>query len=273
LVLALGGASWPKLGSDGSLLPWLTERGAAVAPLKPTNCGFDVGWSELFAQRFAGQPIKHVSLSFSQRDGSRWSRQGEFVVTATGIEGSLVYAASAELRAKIERDGAARIALDLAPAASVAKLARLLSVPRGSNSLANHWRKRIGLDGVKANLLREVAAKTVLQTAGPAQSAALIKHLPLLLRAPRPIEEAISTAGGVRFESLDNDLMISALPGVFCAGEMLDWEAPTGGFLLTGCMATGKAAAAGALKWLNGLDRTTAIRHRARHATPRDSEQ
>ena len=248
LILALGGASWSKLGSDGAWSQFLQARGVTIAPLKPSNCGFDISWSAVLKERFAGHPITPVILSFIQLDASRWTRQGEFVLTADGVEGSLIYAASAPLRDIIEQRGSVQIELDLAPGWSELRLTQALALDRGSRSLANHWRQRIGLEDAKANLLRECA--TPEQLAQPALTAGLIKRLALRLQRPRPIDEAISTAGGVEFEELDEHLMIKHLPGVFCAGEMLDWEAPTGGYLLTACFASGRAAGAGAARWL-----------------------
>jgi len=246
VLLALGGASWAKLGSDGAWLPWLAARGVAVAPLLPANCGFDIGWSPYFAGRFAGAPMKTVRLHFDDGHGPAFDRQGEFVVTAGGIEGSLVYAASARLRDAIARDGAATLQLDLLPGRSVAQLTAALAKGRGARSLPNHLKEHAGLDGVKAALLREGYSAEQLSTlvaSQPQVLAAALKAWPLVLRAARPINEAISSAGGVRFEALDGGGMLSALPGVFVAGEMLDWEAPTGGYLLSACLASGRAAA------------------------------
>lgn len=242
-VLALGGASWPRLGSDGAWWPWLQARGVDLAPLQPSNCGFDVGWSEHFSTRHAGEPLKSVAISV---DG--WRQVGECVVTAGGVEGSLVYAASAVLRDRVGREGAATFELDLLPARSLDWVARELAHPRGPRSLSTHLKTRLHLSGVKAGLLWELVPKDV--QAQPERFAALIKALPIRVTAPRPIAEAISSAGGVRFEALDEGLMLRALPGVFCAGEMLDWEAPTGGYLLTACFATGRAAGHGAQRWL-----------------------
>jgi uncharacterized flavoprotein (TIGR03862 family) len=245
VVLALGGASWARLGSDGRWWPLLVQRGVALAPLQPSNCGFDVGWSAHFGGRFAGAPLKSVAAGCA---ADAPMRRGEFVVTATGVEGSLVYALSATLRDRLAAQGEATLWLDLLPDRSLARVQLELARPRGGQSLASHWRARLGLTGVKAGLLRECAPAAAL--ADPGTCAALIKALPLRLRAPRPIDEAISTAGGVRREALDARLMLAALPGVFCAGEMLDWEAPTGGYLLTACLATGRQAGLGALAWL-----------------------
>jgi uncharacterized flavoprotein (TIGR03862 family) len=242
-VLALGGASWPRLGSDGAWVPLLEQRGAAVAPLQPANCGFDVkgGWSGYFSSRFAGQPFKSVAIAFGD-----FRRQGEFVATATGIEGSLVYAVSARLRDEIARSGSATFALDLLPARNLEQVGAEAAHPRGSRSLASHLKSRLGLDGIKLALLHELLPAEALHD--PVRLAAGIKALPVTLAAPRPVDEAISTAGGVRFDALDEHLMLKALPGVFCAGEMLDWEAPTGGYLLTACFASGLAAARGVLR-------------------------
>jgi uncharacterized flavoprotein (TIGR03862 family) len=244
-VLALGGASWPKLGSDGAWWPWLQARGVDLAPLQPSNCGFDVAWSEHFRTRHAGEPLKSVALTV---DGRR--QVGECVVTAGGVEGSLVYAASAALRERIARDGEAVFELDLLPHRSLEWVARELAHPRGPRSLSTHLKTRLHLAGVKAGLLWERVPREV--QADAARFAALIKALPIRVTAPRPIAEAISSAGGVRFEALDDGLMLRALPGVFCAGEMLDWEAPTGGYLLTACFASGRAAGLGAVRWLAG---------------------
>jgi len=255
VVLALGGASWSRLGSDGAWLPLLAARGVETASLRPSNCGFDVGhlgsasgWSPWFRSRFAGAPIKPVVLSFTGRNGSTFHRQGEFVATATGIEGSLVYAVSALLRDEIEAQGDATVMLDLLPDRSAEFVAAEVARPRGSRSLATHLKSRLGIDGVKAALLHEAIGSGGLHDA--ALLATTLKALPLRLVATRPIDEAISSAGGVRFESLTERLMLRAAPGVFCAGEMLDWEAPTGGYLLTGCLASGRAAGQGVLAWL-----------------------
>lgn len=248
VVLALGGASWPRLGSDGSWLPLLEAQGVKVAPLKPANCGFEVAWSEHLRARFAGHPLKPVVMSFTDTSGHLERRQGECVITAAGIEGSLIYAFAASLRDIIERDGFADIQFDLAPGRSKERLVAALAVPRGSRSLANHLRARAGIEGVNASLLREVASAKTL--ADPERTATLIKALPVRLIRPRPVAEAISTAGGVSFDLLDARYMLRAMPGVFCAGEMLDWEAPTGGYLLTACFASGRVAGMGVVNWL-----------------------
>jgi uncharacterized flavoprotein (TIGR03862 family) len=238
VVLALGGASWPQLGSDGAWAAWLQMLGVPVAPLQPSNCGFDVpdpGWSEHFQSRFAGHALKNVALAIGG-----FAQPGEFVVTATGVEGSLVYAASGPIRDTIAAHGQAVVQLDLLPQRDAGFVAAEVTRPRGPRSLATHLKSRLGIDGVKAALLRELLPREASGDA--ARLAAAIKALPLALARPRPIAEAISTAGGVPFDALDGGLMLQALPGVFCAGEMLDWEAPTGGYLLTACFATGRVA-------------------------------
>jgi uncharacterized flavoprotein (TIGR03862 family) len=244
-VLALGGASWRRLGSDGAWLPWLQARGVLVNPFKPSNCGFDVAvpWSAFLRERFAGQPVKPVVARFG---GQR--QQGEFVLTDSGVEGSLVYAFSAPLREAIARDGQAVWMLDLLPSHSAEQVGVEVARPRGGRSLATHLKSRLGIQGLKLALLHELLGADAMHE--PAHLAAGLKALPLTLGATRPLDEAISTAGGVAFEALEASGMLRALPGVFCAGEMLDWEAPTGGYLLTACFATGKAAADGTLSWL-----------------------
>jgi uncharacterized flavoprotein (TIGR03862 family) len=247
VVLALGGGSWPQLGSDAAWVSILEARSVGVQPLAPSNCGFDVAWSEHFKTRFSGSPVKPVVASFTDTSATL-RRQGEFVVTDNGIEGGLVYALSARLRDAIERDGAAALELDLVPGWDEPRLIAELARPRGSRSLASHVQSRTGIKGVKMGLLREVL--TADDIAQPERLASAMKRLPLVLLRPRPLEEAISSAGGVRFEALDERLMLKNIPGVFCAGEMLDWEAPTGGYLLTACFATGRAAGVGAVEWL-----------------------
>ena len=253
VVLALGGASWPRLGSDGAWVPWMLERGVAVAPLQPANCGFDVGWSDGFAQRFGGAALKSVRLHVDDGRGPAFDRPGECVVTATGVEGSLVYAAAARIREAIAADGQATLRFDLLPGRGVAQLAAALARDRGARSVSNHLRRAVGLDGVKAALLRErwsAAELSALLQAEPARLAAELKAWPLRAVAPRPVAEAISTAGGVRFEAMDAHGMLRARPGVYCAGEMIDWEAPTGGYLLTASFASGVVAAQGVLAGL-----------------------
>ncbi len=244
-VLALGGASWSRLGSDGAWWPWLAQRGTALAPLRPTNCGFDAAWSAHFSARYAGEPLKSVAIEFEN-----WRQAGEFVVTATGVEGSLVYAVSAALRDHIAAAGAATFHLDLLPARSLEWVQREVAHPRGPRSLATHLKSRLNLSGVKSGLLWELLPKAA--QADAALLAGAIKALPITVSATRPIDEAISTAGGVRFDGLDARLMLKNLPSVFVAGEMLDWEAPTGGYLLTACFATGLTAGQGAADWLAG---------------------
>jgi hypothetical protein len=247
-VLGLGGGSWPELGADGAWVPWLQSAGVDVAPLRPSNCGFDTGWSEHLAQRFAGAPLKPVIAHWRDLEGREHALQGECVITATGIEGSLIYALSATLRDTIARDGRVILHLDLAPGRDLPRLQRELSKPRAGRSFSEHLRRQTGLTGVQAALLHEVLQKTQLDDANAV--AANIKRLPLTLRSARPIAEAISSAGGVRLETLDDALMVKAMPGLFCAGEMLDWEAPTGGYLLTACFASGLRAGRGAVAWM-----------------------
>ncbi len=244
-VLALGGGSWARLGSDGAWVSLLEAKKIQVAALEPANCGFDVSWSEHFRQKFAGAPVKAVAASANCES---LSVRGEFVITETGIEGGLIYVLSALLRDEIAASGYASVTLDLAPDRDTRRLIEDLSRPRGSESTANFLRRRAGIEGVKAGLLREVLAAQ--DFADPMRVACAIKALHLRLNAARPIDEAISTAGGVAFDEVDSRLMLKALPGVFCAGEMLDWEAPTGGYLLTGCFASGRQAGLGVVEWL-----------------------
>jgi uncharacterized flavoprotein (TIGR03862 family) len=260
VVLALGGGSWARLGSNGAWLPWLEARGVAVAALRPSNCGFDIarsaadgnlssGWTEHFRSRFAGHPLKTVALALHSHAGAVFAQAGEFVVTEGGVEGSLVYALSALARDEIAAHGQALLHIDLLPGRTPEFVQAEVARARGPRSLATHLKSRLGIDGVKAALLYELLPREVI--ADPLQLAAAIKALPLRLLAARPLDEAISSAGGVRFEALDNTLMLRAVPGVFCAGEMLDWEAPTGGYLLTACFASGVAAAHGVLAQLS----------------------
>jgi uncharacterized flavoprotein (TIGR03862 family) len=251
VVLALGGGSWSRLGSDGAWVPLLRGRGVDVAPLQPANCGFDVrgGWSPHFVERFAGQPFKSVALRWPDGPhGALRSQPGEFVATATGLEGSLVYTASRWIRDAITARGSATVWLDLLPALSPERVLAEVAHPRGSRSLSSHLKSRLGLDGIKSGILHELLGRDAMQD--PHRLATGIKGLPITLAAPRPLDEAISSAGGVRFEALDAHLMLKALPSVFCAGEMLDWEAPTGGYLLTASLASGRAAAQGVLQCL-----------------------
>jgi uncharacterized flavoprotein (TIGR03862 family) len=246
VILALGGGSWARLGSDGAWLPLLAARGVEVAPLAPANCGFDVDWSEFFSTRYAGEPLMTVAVVARDAHGVEMRKQGQFVVTQGGVEGSLIYALSAPLRDQIAAEGHTTIWLDLMPDWSEQRVLDEVSRPRGARSMASHLQSRLGIKGVKAGLLRECLSKE--QFSDEAQLAAAIKRLPVRLVRPRPIDEAISSAGGVRWEALQGT-MLKAAPGVFVAGEMIDWEAPTGGYLLTGCFAGGVAAARDALAW------------------------
>ena len=256
VVLALGGGSWPRLGSDGAWVPWLAQQGVVVAPLQPSNCGFDVrvgerlGWSPHLRQHFAGQVLKNVGLSFEVDGAVVFDRVGEMVITEAGIEGSLVYAASSHLRDAIARhgSGSATLHLNLRPDFTPERMRQEVAHPRGSRTLSSHLHSRVGLTKLHTALLHEVLTKETLHN--PALLAQAIGHLPITLHAPRPIAEAISSAGGVGFASLNDALMLHELPGVFCAGEMLDWEAPTGGYLLTACWASGHVAGQGVLGFM-----------------------
>ncbi|OAH97753.1 NAD(FAD)-utilizing dehydrogenase [Methylomonas methanica] len=247
-IFALGGGSWPQLGSTGAWQSILSQRGIAVEPLKPANCGFETAWSDYFRERFAGQPLKPVSILFNNQNGESFTQQGELTIAEYGLEGGLIYALSAPLRDEIAASGSAAIQLDLLPDRSLANIIDRLAKPRGKDSLSNHLRKRLGISGAKAALLRE--ALSAAEMVDPAKLAETLKALPIALTATRPIAEAISSAGGVCFNELDQRLMLRKFPGLFIAGEMLDWEAPTGGYLLTACLATGRAAGLGALAWL-----------------------
>ena len=254
VLLALGGGSWARLGSDGAWQSWLAQQHIDVAPLRPSNCGFDVqinqrqGWSEHFASRFAGEAFKSVQLSFTDSLGHVFKRKGEFVATATGIEGSLVYAASALLRDEIERTGHATLHLNLRPEWTAERVLAEVSHARGTKSLSSHLKSRLNLNNLQLGLLHEVLSKEAMHDS--AQLAHTIQHLPITLHAARPLDEAISSAGGVRLEALTANLMARAQPGLFIAGEMLDWEAPTGGYLLTACLASGRVAAGGVLAYV-----------------------
>lgn len=250
-VLALGGASWPQLGSDGAWAPLLAERGISIAPLRPSNCGFDIGWSVHLAGKNAGAPLKPVIAHWQDPDGAMRALQGECVLTTTGIEGSVIYAISADLRERILRDGQTMLWLDLAPGRDAERLCRDLDTARGKRSVGEHLRRQTGLDAAKVALLHEVLPREAMTDS--AHVAATIKRLPLTLRSARPVAEAISTAGGVRFGTMDETLELHALPGIFCAGEMLDWEAPTGGYLLTACFASGLIAGRGAAEYALSL--------------------
>jgi len=247
VVLALGGGSWPHLGSDAAWIRILAEQKVPIAPLKPANCGFDVRWSDHFRTKFAGHPVKTVEVTVKTVDGILIRQRGEFVITETGVEGGALYTVSSHLRDCIEKHGPTTLWLDLVPDRSLQRLTQDLSKPRGKRTMATHLKRCAGVAGVKAGLLREAVTKEAL--ADPIRLAAAIKSLPLTLMAPRPLAEAISTAGGLSFDALDDNLMVRSLPGVFCAGEMLDWEAPTGGYLLTACLATGRLAGGKAAQW------------------------
>ena len=244
VVLALGGASWPRLGSDGAWREPLTAEGVAVAPFKPSNVGFDVVWSEVFAERFAGQPLKPVALTFGDQ-----TVRGEAMVTRYGLEGGAVYALSAPLREAIARDGAATLTVDLRPDLSIEALALRLAKSRGKDSVSNWLRKAAGLSPVGVGLLREIPGAL---PEGSDKLARRIKAVRLSLTGVQGLARAISSAGGVELDQVDARLMLTGLPGVFVAGEMLDWEAPTGGYLLQASMASGAVAAAGVVDWLAG---------------------
>jgi uncharacterized flavoprotein (TIGR03862 family) len=265
-VLALGGASWPQLGSDAAWVPLLAQRGVEIAPLRASNCGFDVGpspaatahgtgWTDHFRTRFAGHPLKTVGLAVGAEGAPAFRRKGEFVVTETGIEGSLVYAAASAIRHALDAHGQAVVELDLLPDRALEFVRDELAHPRGSRSLSTHLKTRLGIDGIKAALLHELLPRSAFDDLP--ELARRVKALPLVLVGARPLAEAISSAGGVRFEALTDGLMLRALPGVFCAGEMIDWDAPTGGYLLSACLASGVAAAHGVLEHLASGPRRT----------------
>ncbi|HUH86860.1 MAG TPA: TIGR03862 family flavoprotein [Pusillimonas sp.] len=245
VVLALGGASWPRLGSDGAWQALLEARGVAVAPLLPANCGIRCNWSGYFSDRFAGQPLKNIAIA---PQGEFEMRRGECMVTADGLEGGLIYAWSANLRETLLSNGTATLYVDLLPDRPLKQVLTEVARPRGARSWSSHLSSRLGLKGVKTALLHECLPDTAFDE--PNALAAGIKRLPIYLNGLSPLAESISTAGGVQFDGLDENLMLQALPGVFCAGEMLDWEAPTGGYLLTACFASGRAAGRGVLAWL-----------------------
>lgn len=253
-ILALGGASWPQLGSDGAWVPWLQFQGVHIAPLQSANCGFEVMWSDHLRNKFAGAPLKSVALTFTDVQGRSERRQGEMIIGAHAVEGSLIYAFSRQLRECLNAHGRATFTLDLAPGYEAERLLAEVSHPRGSRSISSHLKSRLGITGIKMALLHEVLSKE--QVANAATLAGTIKALPITVHATCPIAESISTAGGVCFSSLDENLMLKALPGVFVAGEMIDWEAPTGGYLLTACFATGLTAGMGVLDWLRATPRS-----------------
>lgn len=248
VILALGGASWPQLGSTGTWSSWLQERGVEVARWQSANCGFDIPWSDHLREKFGGEPLKAVSLTFTDIDGSKETRQGELLVKEYGVEGSLIYWFSKRLRETINAKGEATFYLDLLPGQSSERVLATLSRPRGSKSTSRYLQNCLGNDALKKTLLYELVPRD--KFGEPAALTKYIKALPITVRNTRPIEEAISSAGGVSFTSLDENLMLKALPGVFIAGEMMDWEAPTGGYLLTACVASGRWAGVGASKWL-----------------------
>jgi uncharacterized flavoprotein (TIGR03862 family) len=250
-ILALGGASWPRLGADGSWVEPLSAQGVAIAPLRPANCGFLVPWSDLFSSRFAGQPLKGIALSFGGQ-----TVRGEGMVTQRGIEGGAIYALSSALRDAIATEGAATLQISLRPDLATAELRRRLGAPRGKQSLATFLRKAVALSPVAIGLLNELYAGKLAALDAHAL-ASLIQALPLRLTGAFPIDRAISTAGGVSFAEIDDQFMLRRRPGVFIAGEMLDWEAPTGGYLLQACLATGVNAARGVLQWLEDQARET----------------
>jgi uncharacterized flavoprotein (TIGR03862 family) len=243
VLLALGGASWPRLGSDGAWSGWLAERGVEISPFRPANCGFDVDWSHVMRDGFAGAPLKAITAT-----SAAGTFPGEFVVSAHGIEGSLVYHHATALRDGLQRDGHAELVVDLVPGRSLERLTADLAKQDRKASFSNRLRKGAGLEGVKVALLRELTPAS--GTSDPVELAQRIKHLAIPVRRPRPIAEAISSAGGIGFDGIDENYMLNACPGMFVAGEMLDWEAPTGGYLLTASFSTGRAAARGVLGWL-----------------------
>jgi len=249
VIFALGGGSWARLGSDGAWVNLFSNHGIAVSPLKPANCGFNTLWSEHFTSRFAGSPLKTIAISMVDKDDQTQRKQGECMITENGIEGGLIYALSANIRNMIDTCGEATIYLDLLPDISLDQVLANVSHPRGSRSLSSHLQSRLGIKGIKAGLLRELVSAQ--DYTDPVKLSNAIKTLPVKLISARPIDEAISSAGGVDFEGLNEHLMIKNLPGVFCAGEMLDWEAPTGGYLLTACFASGRSAGLGVIDWLN----------------------
>jgi uncharacterized flavoprotein (TIGR03862 family) len=251
-VLAFGGASWPRLGSDGAWVETLAAKGAVVAPLRPANCGFTVAWSEIFKDRFEGQPLKGVALSF----GTHMVR-GEAMITRSGLEGGAVYGLSSQLREAIIATGQATLQVALRPDVDAAELVARLEAPRGKQSLSTYLRKAAHLSPVAIGLMQEaaIASGAGLASLSPASLAGLINAVPIKLNGIAPIGRAISTAGGISFDELDADFMVRRLPGLFAAGEMLDWEAPTGGYLLQASFATGAAAGRGVLRWLEKRQR------------------
>jgi uncharacterized flavoprotein (TIGR03862 family) len=263
VILALGGGSWAKLGSDGAWWPGLQALGVPLKPFLPSNGGFEAKWSQHFIDQYAGQPLKTVTFWVGSAHGCSPTGssqvkplRGECMVTAHGVEGGAIYRLSVELRTQILTQGQATLYVDLLPDYDASRVFQEVTRSRGTKSLSSHLRTRLGLHGVRAGLLRECLCAQAFND--PVQLAAALKALPIVLHACRPIDEAISTAGGVQFEGMNQDLMLNLLPGVFCAGEMLDWEAPTGGYLLNGVMATGRKAAQGAISWLEVTQSTCA---------------
>ncbi len=248
VVFALGGASWKRLGSDGTWIKEFAAQKIRVQDFQPSNCGFVANWSSFFQAKFAGAPLTNVSLSLDLGNNRSPSKLGQFVITERGVEGSLIYAYSADIREKIRTNEYADILIDLLPAKSPARVFEELTMPRGSRSLSSHLRSKLGLHPVHCALLYEILDPEILKD--EIKLAACIKELPIRLLAPFPIDEAISSAGGIDFSELDSNYMITAKPGWFCAGEMLDWEVPTGGYLLSACFATGVAAGRGLVNWL-----------------------
>jgi uncharacterized flavoprotein (TIGR03862 family) len=248
-VLALGGGSWPSLGSNGAWVDVLARENVAVAPLQPANCGFRVGWSDTFRARFEGQPLKGIALEFDGR-----SVRGEALVTSSGLEGGAVYAVSAGLRDAVLRNGEAMLHVALRPDSAAAELEARLAKPRGKQSMSTFLRKALNLPPVAIGLLQEASAATgeILGALSPSELAARVNRCPVRIIGIAPIARAISSAGGIPFAAIDECLMLRAKPGVFVAGEMLDWEAPTGGYLLQACFATGAAAGKGAVQWVGG---------------------
>lgn len=254
-VLAVGGASWPELGSDGAWVSRLQDKGIPVTPLQSANCGFDVAWSDHLRQRFAGTQLKSVTLGFTDGSGKRLERRGELIISEYGVEGSLIYQFSRHLRERVFSHGSATFNIDLVPERSFDQVCAEIRHSRGSRSLSSHLKSRLGISGVRMALIRETLGRDA--GADSLRLARTIKALPITVMSARPLAEAISTAGGIAFEAVNPDLMLKELPGVFVAGEMLDWEAPTGGYLLTACLAQGRWAGEGVQKWLtahpNGL--------------------
>lgn len=249
-VLALGGGSWARLGSTGDWIDILKQQGITISPLKPSNCGFEVNWSDHLRQKYAGAPVKSVMISVKNQHGKIQQKQGDFVISDYGIEGSLIYPFAASIRDVIEQQGKATIYLDLIPTMEETKLADKLSQPRGKRSLTDHLRRQLKISGIKTALIYEVS--NTEQRNNPQHLASIIKALPITCQQARPMDEAISTAGGISFDALNQHLMLKQHPGTFCAGEMLDWDAPTGGYLLTACFASGYVAGEGLIEWLKG---------------------